>query len=64
MNTPLAGGACKAVLAFIFVTVLVDVLAFGLIIPVLPHLVEQFVGGETDVAAYWIGAFGLVFAAI
>ena len=64
MTAPLAQGARKAALAFIFVTVLIDVLAFGLIIPVLPHLVEQFVGGETDVAAYWIGAFSLVFAAI
>ena len=64
MNPPLANRARKAALAFIFVTVLIDVLAFGLIIPVLPHLVEQFVGGETDLAAYWIGAFAFVFAAI
>lgn len=64
MNAPLAHGTRKAALAFIFVTVLIDVLAFGLIIPVLPHLVEQFVGGKTDVAAYWIGAFAFVFAAI
>jgi len=28
----------RAALAFIFVTVLIDILAFGLIIPVLPHL--------------------------
>ena len=53
-----------AALAFIFVTVLIDVLSFGLIIPVLPHLVEQFVGGSTVNAAYWVGVFGTVFAAI
>ena len=64
MNAPLANGARKAALAFIFVTVLIDVLAFGVIIPVLPHLVQEFVGGRTDTAAYWIGAFGFVFAAI
>lgn len=64
MTTPLAAGARKAALAFIFVTVLIDVLAFGVIIPVLPHLVERFVGGATDTASYWIGAFGVVFAAI
>ncbi|WP_242102002.1 TCR/Tet family MFS transporter [Lysobacter sp. M2-1] len=63
-SPPLANGARKAALAFIFVTVLIDVLAFGVIIPVLPHLVQQFVGGRTDTAAYWIGAFGFVFAAI
>jgi DHA1 family tetracycline resistance protein-like MFS transporter len=54
----------RAALAFIFVTVLIDVLSFGLIIPVLPHLIEGFVGGDTAHAAYWIGVFGTVFAAI
>jgi DHA1 family tetracycline resistance protein-like MFS transporter len=54
----------SAALAFIFVTVLIDVLSFGLIIPVLPHLIEDFVGGSTVTAAYWVGVFGTVFAAI
>jgi len=54
----------RAALVFIFVTVLIDILAFGLIIPVLPHLVEQFVGGDTRVAAHWVGVFGTMFAAI
>ena len=57
-------GARKAALVFIFVTVLIDVLAFGLIIPGLPHLVKQFVGGDTRTAAHWIGVFGVVFSAI
>lgn len=53
----------KAALVFIFLVVLIDVLAFGLIIPVLPHLVEEFTG-STASAALWIGVFGTVFAAI
>ena len=53
----------KAALVFIFLVVLIDVLAFGLIIPVLPHLVEEFTG-NTASAALWIGVFGTVFAAI
>jgi DHA1 family tetracycline resistance protein-like MFS transporter len=57
-------GARKAALLFIFVTVLIDILAFGLIIPVLPHLVKQFVGGDYGDAAPWIGWYGLVFSAI
>lgn len=62
MPTPSPTGAARsAALAFIFVTVLIDVLAFGLIIPVLPHLIESFVGGDTEHAAYWVGVFGLVF---
>ena len=64
MNAPSATGARKAALAFIFVTVLIDVIAFGVIIPVLPHLVQSFVGGDTSTAAYWTGVFGTMFAAI
>ena len=41
----------RAALVFIFVTVLIDVLSFGLIIPVLPHLVQDFVGGSVADAA-------------
>ncbi len=53
----------QAALVFIFLVVLIDVLAFGLIIPVLPHLVEEFTGNKAQ-AALWIGIFGTVFAAI
>ena len=56
--------ARRAALAFIFVTVLIDVLAFGVIIPVLPHLVEAFTGGDIASAARWVGVFGMVFAAV
>ena len=62
--TAAAPRARNAALAFIFVTVLIDVLSFGLIIPVLPHLVQQLIGGDTEHAAYWVGVFGTVFAAI
>lgn len=56
--------ARSAALIFIFITVLIDVLSFGLIIPVLPHLVQDFVGGSIADAAVWVGIFGTVFAAI
>ena len=54
----------NAALVFIFITVLIDVLSFGLIIPVLPHLIQEFVGGSIADAAIWVGIFGMVFAAI
>lgn len=54
----------KAAMVFIFITVLIDILAFGLIIPVLPHLIEDFVGGDTATAALWVGGFGMLFSAI
>ncbi len=59
-----SGGPRRAALAFIFVTVLIDILSFGLIIPVLPHLVKEFVGGAIDNAAWWVGVFGTLFALI
>ena len=63
-QVPAAPTVRRAAMIFIFVTVLIDILAFGLIIPVLPHLVEDFVGGDTATAAWWVGVFGTVFAAI
>ncbi|MBB5207953.1 TCR/Tet family MFS transporter [Chiayiivirga flava] len=54
----------RAALVFIFVTVAIDILAFGLIIPVLPHLIEGFLGGDVARAAMWVGIFGTVYAAM
>jgi DHA1 family tetracycline resistance protein-like MFS transporter len=48
----------KAALAFIFVMVVLDVMALGIIIPVLPKLVESMVGGNTARAAEIYGIFG------
>lgn len=62
VNSPIVGARRQAALVFIFITVLIDVLAFGVIIPVLPHLVESFVGGDKSSAAYWVGIFGTAFA--
>jgi MFS transporter, DHA1 family, tetracycline resistance protein len=51
-----------AALAFIFVTVMLDMLALGLVAPVLPKLILDFLGGNATNAANWIGIFGTVFA--
>lgn len=56
--------ARKAALAFIFVTVLIDILSFGVIIPVLPGLVREFTGGDFAKASWWVGVFGTLFAGI
>jgi len=52
----------RAALVFVFVTVTIDVLAFGVIIPVLPHLVQQLVGGDIATATVWTGIFSTAFA--
>ena len=53
--------ARRAALAFIFFTVLLDILSFGLIIPVLPHLLKSFVGGSVAEATVYHGLFATAF---
>jgi MFS transporter, DHA1 family, tetracycline resistance protein len=62
VTAPIVSSRRRAAVVFIFVTVLIDVLAFGVVIPVLPHLVQEFVGGSLSVAALWVGAFSFVFS--
>jgi DHA1 family tetracycline resistance protein-like MFS transporter len=52
----------NAAVTFIFVTVLLDMLALGVVIPVLPKLIENFVGNDTASAARIFGLFGTVWA--
>ena len=52
----------RAALAFIFVTVTLDMLALGMVIPVLPGLIEDFLGGDTARAAQVFGVFSSVWA--
>ena len=52
------GGA----VVFIFVTLLLDMLALGIIIPILPKLIEGFVDNDTANAARIFGLFGTIWA--
>lgn len=52
----------RAALAFIFVSIVLDIVAFGIIIPVLPKLIESFVNNDAATAAEWVGLFGTVWA--
>lgn len=47
----------QATVIFIFITVVIDVLGFGLVIPVLPKLIETFEHGDTAGAARIYGVF-------
>ena len=57
-----SSGRRKAAFIFIFATVLLDMLALGVIIPVLPTLVLQFVGGDNTSAAEIYGLFSTVWS--
>jgi MFS transporter, DHA1 family, tetracycline resistance protein len=52
----------RAAFIFVFITVLLDMLALGIVIPVLPKLVLDFLAGDTAGAAEIYGIFGTVFA--
>src|SRR4026208_2147874 len=52
----------RAAILFILITVLLDMLSFGIVIPVLPKLVEGFLSGDTAKAAVIYGLMGTAWA--
>ena len=58
----MAGAPRRGAVAFIFVTILLDMFALGLILPILPKLVESFVDNDTANAARIFGLFGTAWA--
>jgi DHA1 family tetracycline resistance protein-like MFS transporter len=61
-ESPALAAPSRAAVIFIFITVMLDMLALGVIIPVLPKLIEQFEHGNTARAAEVIGLFGTSWA--
>lgn len=54
----------QAGLGFIFVTIVLDVLGAGMVIPVLPQLVSSLVEGDVSTAAQYYGYFVALFSAM
>jgi DHA1 family tetracycline resistance protein-like MFS transporter len=54
-------GGRRAALGFIFVCVLLDMVALGVVIPVLPRLIQDFTGDAASAARY-IGLFAAIWA--
>src|SRR5262249_50698496 len=50
-------GKHRAALGFIFVTVMLDMLAFGIIAPILPRLITDFVHGDMALSSEYMGLF-------
>ena len=59
-----SSGHGRAAFIFIFITVLLDMLALGVIVPVLPKLVIQFERGDMAMAAEQVGVFAFIWAAM
>ena len=60
MNAP--KGRREAAFLFILITVALDMLALGVMIPVLPKLIAEFEGGDLRAAAAVTGVFGFAWA--
>jgi len=54
----------SAAFIFIFVTVALDMMAVGITVPVLPKLIIQFQQGDVARAAWFVGAFATLWAAM
>ena len=48
----------QAAFGFIFASVLMNSISFGIMIPILPNLIRQFTGGDTAAASEWNMVFG------
>ena len=64
MKAATQSGPGRAAFAFVLVTVLLDMLALGVMVPVLPKLVVEFMGGDIASAATITGYFGFAWAAM
>ncbi len=52
----------QAAVIFILITLFLDILGIGIIIPILPELIKQFSGGSTSAAATWVGMISMTYA--
>ncbi len=65
MNTlPASPKPRSAAFIFVFITVALDMLALGVMVPVLPKLVTEFSGGNVAQASVVVGIFGFAWAAM
>lgn len=54
----------QAAIGFIFITLLIDVIGFGIIIPVMPKLIQQMIHGDISDASRWGGYLLFAYAGV
>ena len=64
MESPVPPEPRQAAFIFIFITVVLDLIAVGIVAPVLPKLVTGFEGGNIASAALWTGLLATLWAAM
>ena len=45
----------EAGMIFILITLFIDILGLGIIVPILPELIKDFAGGDTSRAGIYVG---------
>lgn len=60
MRPPMSGR--RPALSFIFITLALDILGIGLIVPILPKLIEQYQGGDVAMASMTYGLLHSTYA--
>ena len=56
------GQARQAAMVFILITVFIDALGIGIIIPILPELIKEFAEGSSALAGRWYGVLASTYA--
>ncbi|HTD68167.1 MAG TPA: MFS transporter, partial [Candidatus Limnocylindria bacterium] len=51
----------KPAIVFIFITLVLDIIGIGIVVPILPKLVEQFQHGDVAAAAHTYGALAALY---
>ncbi|MET0279980.1 MAG: TCR/Tet family MFS transporter [Steroidobacteraceae bacterium] len=54
----------RAAFGFVFITVALDMMAVGIVAPVLPKLIIDFRGGDVAAAAWYVGLFATLWSAM
>jgi MFS transporter, DHA1 family, tetracycline resistance protein len=57
-----ASGKRQAAIIFILITLFIDILGIGIIIPVLPELIKEFTGGDAAQAGRYFGGIAAAYA--
>ncbi|HEY0678387.1 MAG TPA: MFS transporter, partial [Chitinophagaceae bacterium] len=52
----------KAAMGFIFITLLIDITGWGIVIPVFPKLITELINGDISAASRWSGWLTLAYA--
>ncbi len=52
----------KAAIAFILLTLFIDILGIGIVIPVLPELIQELIQGDQTQASFYVGVIGAMYA--